>query len=275
MIVRAPVLPLVVAVLLGIAPARDAVATEFVGVIYPDRDLTLSLGVTGIVDGVEIEVGDAVRTGQPLLRLESELENIEVARRRAVWKDESALRAEQARLEILHKLHEDARRLFEDVGSISGQEFSQLRMEYVTAEGRVEQLRTEKTRQELEYRAAVRELEQRTLSAPIDGVVTELELDVGEWIDPGDTALRLVDASVCVLRVSVSEAAAYLVAAGDTVPVYVEGLPGSEPLSGEVTYVSPMADAASGLVSVRVALDNADGRIRPGAKARIRVSEDA
>lgn len=255
--------------------AQGQEAREFLGVIYPDRDLTLSLGLNGVVDRVEVEVGESVTAGQPLLHLEAELQETEVARRLAVWEDGSGLRAEQARLEILSKLYEDAERLFEDVGSISGQELSQLRIEYVTVEGRVEQLRTEKIRQELEYRMALRELEQRTLAAPIGGVITELELDVGEWINPGDSAMRLVDASTCVLRVSVSEAAAYALSRGDLVPVRIEGLPGGEPVTGEVTFVSPVADAASGLVSVRVALDNTDGRIRPGAKARIRVPEDA
>lgn len=249
--------------------ATPAEAQEYMGVVYPNRELTLSLGVSGLIARREVSIGQRVRAGDPLLQLEAELQSTEVERRRAIFEDESALRAETARVEILDRLYRDAERLFQDVGSISGQEVSQLRMEYVTARGRVEQLRGEKLRQELEYRMASREHAMRTLRAPIDGVVTELELDVGEWTDPGESALRLVDAATCELRVSVSETAAYRIEEGMTLPVYVEGLPGGEPREGTVSFVSPVADAASGLVEVRVEFDNADWSVRPGAKGRI------
>jgi multidrug efflux pump subunit AcrA (membrane-fusion protein) len=42
-------------------------------------------------------------------------------------------------------------------------------------------------------------------------------------------------------------------------------------VSGRVTFVSPVVDAASSLVEVRVQFSNADRRIRPGVKARLRV----
>lgn len=254
--------------------APGALAREFLGVIHPERDLMLSLGLNGIVAGLEVSVGDRVSADQPLLRLEADLQETEVRRRHAIWKDDSALRSEEQRLEILQKLYQDAQELYDSVGSISGQELSQLRIEYVTVRGRVEQLRTEKVRQELEYDMARRELEMRTLEAPIAGVITELELDVGEWVNPGDAAMRLVDASTVVLRVSVSEAAAYELAEGMELPVRVQGLPGDEPVTGVIRFVSPVADAASGLVPVRIGLTNEQGRLRPGAKARIRAGAD-
>lgn len=265
-----PIPPRALAVaLLMVLLAPTLSAAEFVGVVYPKRDLTLSLGLAGVVDAVDVEVGQTVSAAQPLIRLRADIERTEVARRRAIFENESALRAEESRLAILEKLYRDAESLFEGAGSISGQELSQLRIEYVSAEGRVEQLRSEKEREELEFEMARHELDLRTLAAPIDGVITELDLDVGEWVNPSDTALRLVDASECVLRVSVDERSAYGIEAGMRMPVRVENMPGGGTREGIVTFVSPVADAASGLVPVRVALANDDGRIRPGAKASI------
>jgi multidrug efflux pump subunit AcrA (membrane-fusion protein) len=43
------------------------------------------------------------------------------------------------------------------------------------------------------------------------------------------------------------------------------------PIGGRVTFVSPVIDAASSLVEVRVQFPNADRRIRPGVKGRLRV----
>lgn len=247
----------------------SAHAQEFMGVVYPNRDLTLSLGVSGLIASRDVSIGQRVSAGEQLLQLEAEIQATEVQRRRVIFEDDSGLRAEAARVEILERLFQDAQRLYEDVGSISGQEVSQLRMEYVTAQGRLEQQRGEKQRQELEYRMARREHAMRTLRAPIDGVVTELELDVGEWTDPGETALRLVDASSCELRVSVNEVMAYRLAVGMDLPVYIEGLPGGQPREGTITFVSAVADAASGLVEVRVGFPNDDLAVRPGSRGRI------
>jgi RND family efflux transporter MFP subunit len=252
--------------LFALPPAH---AQEFMGVVYPNRDLTLSLGVSGLIASRDASIGQRVRAGEQLLRLEADIQATEVERRRVIFQDNSSLTAEEARLEIVERLYLDAQRLFDDVGSISGQEVSQLRMEYVTAQGRLEQLRGEKKRQELEYRMAQREHAMRTLRAPIDGMVTELELDVGEWTDPGETALRLVDASSCELRVSVDEVVAYQLVVGMALPVYIEGLPGGEPRNGTITFVSAVADAASGLVQVRVGFPNEDLAVRPGSRGRI------
>jgi multidrug efflux pump subunit AcrA (membrane-fusion protein) len=42
-------------------------------------------------------------------------------------------------------------------------------------------------------------------------------------------------------------------------------------VAGRVTFVSPVMDAGSSLVEVRVQIQNADRRIRPGVKGRLRV----
>lgn len=264
---RSPLTPVCLTLLLCMT--QTAHAQEFMGVVYPNRDLTLSLGVSGLIANRDASIGERVTEGEQLLRLDAEIQATEVERRRVIFQDNSGVRAEEARVEILERLFQDAQRLYEDVGSISGQEVSQLRMEYVTAQGRLEQLRGEKQRQELEYRMAQREHAMRTLHAPIDGVVTELELDVGEWTDPGEMALRLVDASSCELRVSVNEVVAYRLVVGMALPVYIEGLPGGEPRNGTITFVSAVADAASGLVEVRVGFPNDDLAVRPGSRGRI------
>ena len=69
---------------------------------------------------------------------------------------------------------------------------------------------------------AERELALRTLSAPIAGTITELELDVGEWVNASDAAMRLVDASECIVRVSVEEGLAQDLRTGIRLPVRVE-----------------------------------------------------
>ena len=111
----------------------------------------------------------------------------------------------------------------------------------------------------------------RLLEAPIAGVVTAVEVDVGEWATPGQPVVRLVDESEVELRVDLSQAAARRLKVGDGVQARLDDLGADGAVSGRVSFLSPVADAASGLVEMRVRIPNADRRIRPGVKGRIRI----
>ena len=242
-------------------------AQEYTGVVHPLRDLTLSLGVGGVIAEVPVKAGQQVKQGQTLLVLQDRLQRIEAQRRKLIWEDHSELDAVSERLKILEALYKEDQVLYQQAGSISRDDLDKLRLELIAARGRDQQLKAEKGRQKLEYEAAQQEREMRRLSAPVAGTVTWSEMDVGEWAKPGEPLLRLVDDSTCVLRVSVPEAAVATLKPGTALPVYA----GSERLDGEVTFIAPVADAASGLVEVKVSFANPRKRVRSGIKASIRL----
>jgi RND family efflux transporter MFP subunit len=259
------------ALLLGSAPAHAAVA-EFTGIVYPQSDLTLSVHVPGVVDKVMVQVGQAVRAGQVLLRQDARLQRIEQERRRLIAGDDSELQTIERRRAALAGLVKDATTLYEQAGTVSRDELTKLRMELDATGGRGEQLREAKKREAAELALAEREEAMRQLVAPIAGVVTMLKVQPGEWAAPGEPILRLVDASNCELRVYVSQAAARRLKNGQRLSVLVDDPAGAAmPASGKISFVSPVVDAASALVEVRVLLPNADRRIRPGVKARLQV----
>lgn len=250
-----------------------AAAEEFTGIIHPERDLTLSLGVGGVVARVAVEPGQTVRAGQPLLSLDDRLHAVEVERRKLVWEDRSEIKATEARLILIRELLETARAIHARTGGVSQDEIKKLEMEVISSDGRLEQLRAQELREELEYKGAEQERQALTLAAPADGVITAVELDVGEWNRPGEPVLRMVQSQVCQLRVSVSRQAARGLAVGMKLPVWAEGRAAALP--GRIAYVSPVADAASGLVEIRVRFDNPRGQVRPGASGRVRIAAEA
>lgn len=258
------------ALCLGMTVAASAAAEEFVGIIHPLRDLTLSLGVGGVAASVNVEVGQKVRVGQLLLALDDRMQAVETERRRVVAEDLSELKALEARIDIVKGLYENARVLYEKTGGISHDELQKLELELIATEGRIEQLRAQEAREKLEYQGAEQERQSMRLLAPIDGVVTRIDLDVGEWSKPGEPALRLVNSEVCYLNVNVNRRAARGLNRGGRISVLVEGQP--QPIPGRLTFVSPVADAASGLVELRVEFDNPRGQVRPGAIGRIRIA---
>ena len=256
---------------LGAAPAGAAPA-EFTGIVYPQNDLTLSVYVPGVVDRVLVVVGQPVRAGQVLLSQDARLQRIEQERRRLIAGDATELQTIERRRAALEGLVRDATTLYEQAGTVSRDELTKLRMELDATGGRGEQLREAKKREAAELALAEREEAMRQLVAPIAGVVTMLKVQPGEWAAPGEPILRLVDAANCELRVYVSQAAARRLKAGQGVAVLIDDpADGAVPVSGRVGFVSPVVDAASALVEVRVKLPNPAGRIRPGMKARLQV----
>ena len=248
-----------------------AQGAEFIGIVYPVRDLALSVHVAAVVEQAPVAVGQRVAAGQLILRQDSRLQEAERERRRVILQDRSELDSTEQRRRLIEGLVRDATALYERAGTVSRDEVTKLRLELESATGRVEQLRQAKRREQVELDLAERELALRELRAPVAGVVTMVKVQGGEWAAPGEAIVRLVDETVCELRVNVSPAAARRLATGATVAVRVDDPAVAAAVSGRVTFVSPVVDAASSLVEVRVQFPNADRRIRPGVKARLRV----
>jgi multidrug resistance efflux pump len=110
-------------------------------------------------------------------------------------------------------------------------------------------------------KSAEAELEHYTLTAPIDGVVTSLDVVPGTVSRPGTTVWgEILDLSVIDVRCDVTPDQADQIAAGQEVKV-LRGLV-KEPLKGEVANVGIAADRQTGKIPVLVRLKNPDNRLR-------------
>jgi RND family efflux transporter MFP subunit len=204
------------------------------------------------------------------VELDDRMQAIEAERRRVVWQDQSEIKMQQARLVIVKSLYENARALFEKTGGISHEELQKMELEVISTEGRIDQLKAQEQREKLEFQGADQERQLLHLQAPIDGVVTHIDVDTGEWSKPGESMLRLVNSATCYLTVNVPRQAARDLETGSRLSLRAEGV--AKPISGRLSFVSPVADAASGLVELRVTFDNPHGQVRPGSTGRVQLS---
>lgn len=107
------------------------------------------------------------------------------------------------------------------------------------------------------------------LVAPFDGVVTARETDVGALINAGGGGQELfVVSDVHKLRmyVNVPQNYAPAIKEGATVKLAVPEYPGKT-FTGTIEASSSAINAASGTTLVQVSVDNADGKLLPGAYA--------
>jgi multidrug resistance efflux pump len=110
---------------------------------------------------------------------------------------------------------------------------------------------------------------QRRLAAPVSGVVTRIDIEIGEWAKPGEPVLQLVDADLCYLKVNVTPGALRRLRADQTIEVRFEPLLNLAPVKGRLSFISPSTDPASGLTELRVSFQNPGWRIPPGVKGSI------
>ena len=251
------------------AASAGASADQFVGLVHPHTEVALSMGVGGVVARLHVRPGQPVRAGQALLVLDDRMQELEVNRRQVVWQDDSELNAARDRARALKTMYDNTKRVFDSTGSISRDELSRLEVEYSGARGRVEQLVAQKRREKIEYDGAAAERALRAMTAPRAGVITRVVAKVGEWAKPGEPLMALVDASTCYLTTNVPLRVVPGLKAGQPIQVRFEAAANTAPVTGKVTYVSSVADPASGLVEVRVDLPNKALLIRPGIKGLI------
>ena len=101
-----------------------------------------------------------------------------------------------------------------------------------------------------------------TVRAQFGGTVTERQTLPGAYIMPGDKMFTLADLSTVWMVADIYERDIAGVRPGQDVSVTSASYPG-ENFAGTVTFINPIVDDATRAVKVRVAMSNADGRLKP------------
>jgi HlyD family secretion protein len=178
-------------------------------------------------------------------------------RRRQVAKDEvEATKAAVRQAEATLKASEAG--LIQTKMSLA--EIEQARAEVAEAEADVEILRTRQ--------------EDLIVRAPLDGVITERQVNVGEFMQPQVPLMTLVALDSVYLEAQVPELEVALLRPGMPARVTVDSIPGRT-FPATVREIIPVADRTSRAFRVRVAVLNGRGQLPANAFARARVNVGA
>lgn len=246
-------------------------ADSVVGITKPIHDIELSFPVDGVVSKVLIKEGQKVKKGEELLTLENQLQLQEVQRRHVLLNDKSKLQTSAHNKEVMQELVNNNRQLHNYLGAVSREEVRKLEMQYAGVDGDMSAAKQEKKREAIELQMAQRELERRILRSPIDGVITELAIEQGEWAQPGKMVLHIVDTAKSFLEVNINVGDIYARDLKQNSTLAIQFKAGDRDIQkiGTVTFVSPMVDKSSALVRVKIEFDNSDGAILLGMSATV------
>ena len=228
------------------AASRRAIAASYTGTapLEARAESMVVAKTSGVALSVAIEVGDQVRAGQVLARLDGA---------------HAALQAAQtaAQMRKLESNYARSRQLAEQQ-LISANDNEQLRYDLENARAA--------------HRLANLELSWTTVVAPISGVVAERMIKPGNFVQANTPIFKIVDVARLEAELNVPERELATLAAGLPVRLAVDALPGKT-FEGRIDRVSPVVDAQSGTFRVVAAFEGQDA-LKPGMFGRISIDYD-
>jgi RND family efflux transporter MFP subunit len=119
-------------------------------------------------------------------------------------------------------------------------------------------------------------LKKATLATPVDGTVTSLRIEPGEWVNPGQPVIVLSDLAVLEVDVNLDETDVARVMVGQNARLTVDAFPGVE-LAGDVTTIAPVAQVQAGVVlyPITIRLKPADPSTSAGQSSLLRAGMTA
>lgn len=261
----------------AVAARRDVSRTlEAPGVVKPAQNRIAHVRPLsrGIIEDIDVQLGDHVRTGEELL----EYDNIELGELTGQYSDTLAgLGRLEARRNVTERALARARALLEieaisrgefelrqaeyeqALADIQGQEAMLLQIEeklhrFGLSEEQVEQLRSADA-------GSHRTASHSALFSPLDGIIINFDASVGEVVDRERELFTIVDTSTVWVLADVYEKDLSLVAEGRTVTVTVPSYAGRA-FEGTIEYVADFLDPDSRTAKVRCVVGNADGLLK-------------
>jgi len=118
--------------------------------------------------------------------------------------------------------------------------------------------------------------ERFTITSPLGGVVTHLAVREGDYVDTGAQIATVADLARLWIDLEAYESQLSRLRWGQKATFTVQAHPG-EIFEGRIAFVEPLVDDRMRTAAVRIAVDNEDGRLKPGmfASATVRTRVDA
>jgi membrane fusion protein (multidrug efflux system) len=228
-------------------PTRGDVYAMYTGTApieaYAEADVIAKVG--GEIRELLVEEGDDVVKGQILARLDGDRLRLELNESRA----------------NLRKLQRDYERNVD------------LKSKGLISEGDFEKIKFEMEALEASFNLASLELDYTQIRAPIDGVIAERYVKLGNTVNIGEPTFRVTGLDPLVAYLHVPEREYRHIDAGQPVGIQIDALSG-DPIVASVSRVGPIVDPQTGTFKITIEIFDAERRIKPGMFGRISVVYD-
>jgi RND family efflux transporter MFP subunit len=251
--------------------APDAKAFTTSGPLVAEQQADVGAERDGRIIEVAVQIGDHVRAGQLLARLDDRMLQAACAAQKARmaaaqaevrnWKaEQESARADLRRADVL---------LQEKILSQENWEVSKYKVDETTAQ--VERYESEQAAAEADLNATEVQLDQSRVVAPFAGVVGRSSVRLDQQVKAGDALFWITAEAPLHVLFTVPETLMAAFTAGAPLELTTADYPGLHQ-SGRILRVSPVVDPASGSVQVIGAVDHASPLLKPGMQMQVRLA---
>jgi len=219
------------------------------GTISPFEKVELKFEKEGVVKKVYVEEGRRVKKGEVLAELD---EN------EFILKEEYAKNKYESEENLFYsreKEYELKKRLYEK-GAILKEKLEQVKFELDSQKSKM--LSAQK-----EWELAKENLKKIKLVAPCDGIIDEKEVEEGEFVTPQDKVFTIIKVDKVYAEVGITEKEIPKIRKNLLAIINVDSYP-EQQFAGKVKTIHPSLKGFSRTLTVKIELDNTQGKLLPG-----------
>src|SRR5262245_2933835 len=224
--------------------------------------------VAGRLDSVSVRLGDRVRRGQMLAKIEDRELQEQVRQAEASFEVSAAtIRQREADLRFAQTNLDRSKNLF-DRQLIPKQTFDDAEARFQAAAAQLDLAKAQHSQSQARLDELKINLANTVITSPVNGFIGKRTLDPGAWVTPNSALLSVVDISQVRLVANIVEKDLRRISAGQRADVQVDAFP-SETFRGRIARVSPVLDPATRTAQIEVEIENPQFRLKPGMYARV------
>lgn len=227
------------------------------GTLEGQTSATVSAKISGRVEQVLVQEGQAVKTGEPLVKLETvELNN--TARQAG-----DAVRKAQVNYELALNDFNRYKRLA-DIGAVSEQQLDNAKAKLKSAEADLSSAVANQSSAQQQFSYGV-------ITSPVDGVVANKTVTVGQVVSPGAGLMVVQDIHQIYAVINVEQKDLGRIQIGQQANITVDAYP-DKVFSGVVEVMNPEAGSASRMFRTKIKIDNVGGELKPGMFVNVQLA---
>ena len=263
------------------------------GKVSSETDVAVVPKVPGKVESVNVKVGDSVHAGQVLFSLETTdlNNNYQLAEARyqtgkEQW-DNAKSSLERTKVLAAEKIADAQKNLANtkalyDAGAASKSQLDQVELALKDVESmyasQIEALSVQASDAslklaEVQLNQAREALNNAIVTAPVDGIISQVNVQVGNMASSAQAAVSLTNTNTVYSSLSVAENLVNRLAQGQEVKVTVPSV-SEQSFVGKIEHISPASDPQTRLYPLKITLDNPEGLIKPGMFAKVELVTD-
>jgi len=263
----------------GITPSVEAVRAQFgslpleermSGTVRARNQVAIYPEVSARVTAVEVETGDYVEEGTPLIRLQDD------TYRERVRQAEASLRIAQAEAKGAEAEMKELQAQLKRVEQLAEQEFqSQQQLESLRAQVQSAEAAYERAQAQVDQAAATlderqSDLRRTIVRAPLNGYVGQRDVEVGQRVDGNSRLFVMGDLTNVRVQVQVTDRMFGRVQVGQTARIHVPA--DDTVITASVTRISPFMDEGSYSAQAEIDVSNEERVLNPGMFVEVDVA---